>query len=810
MAARKGKKRIETEKAKKQNVWAVICLALALFLAFSIYFDMTAVVGQWLKALSKGMFGVSAYLIPIFFGYIGVDLIRPRSRSPYFKIAAGVGILLVLSMGQYLFCDEMYVETFNFVSFWNGGNALACGGVLGGLIAFPLIFCISRWGLGLLLVAALICAIIGITDRTLYDFYKAIRRFIQKCMPPERVEAEVMEEESEEEPIRETVHSRRKKMHIDVPVDAYPVEKISDEDATPMLEEAGKLDVKQNSAGGMFPVFAFDDVNPNAYVDPADLSVADKSAEQAAEPIQGEPIEVASTPVQPDSEVFQIPEPTVGEQMPIYEYPPLSLLQRAKKTGGTSQSEVEYTTKKLLSTLHDFGVEATMLGVSAGPNVTRYELQPHAGVKVSKITSLSDDIALSLAATQIRIEAPIPGKAAVGIEIPNQSSGTVFIRELLECEDFANAKSSLTVALGKDISGKNIYADLSKMPHLLIAGATGSGKSVCINSILMSLLYKASPEEVKLIMIDPKVVELGVYNSIPHLFVPVVTNPKKAAGALQWACSEMDRRYNLFQSANVREINSYNEYVETHTENEELQTLPKIVVVIDELADLMMVAAKEVEDHICRLCQKARAAGIFLIIATQRPSVDVVTGLIKANVPSRIAFAVSSGVDSRVIMDAVGAEKLLGRGDMLYRPIGANKPHRIQGCFVSDEEVEKVVAFIKKNAGEASYDESAIQRIDEMASGGKGGGTQESGGESDEDEMLMPAIACVVEAGMASTSFLQRRLKLGYSRAARLIDLMEEKGIVGPFEGSKPRAVKMTMAEFQEMKLGRGDVEETE
>lgn len=806
MATKKGKKRIEMEKTKRQNVWAVVCIALALFLAFSIYFDMTAVVGQALKAFTKGMLGISAYLIPIFFAYIGIDMIRPGSRSPYFKVAAGIALLLVLSVGQYLFCDALYIDTFDFAAFWNGGNALACGGVLGGLIAFPLIFCISRWGLGLLLVAALICAIIGITDRTLYDFYKAIRRFIQKCMPPERMEAEVMgDEEAEEQPPQETVQSRRKKMHIDVPVDSYPVEEISDEDATPMLEEPGKLNVKQNTDGGIFPVFAFNDVKPESYVDPADFSTA-KTAEVPAE----QPIEVESKEVVEDSEAFEIPEPVTGKQVPIYEYPPLSLLQRAKKTGGTSQSEVEYTTRKLLSTLHDFGVEATMLGVSAGPNVTRYELQPHAGVKVSKITSLSDDIALSLAATQIRIEAPIPGKAAVGIEIPNQSSGTVFIRELLECEDFANAKSSLTVALGKDISGKNIYADLSKMPHLLIAGATGSGKSVCINSILMSLLYKASPEEVKLIMIDPKVVELGVYNSIPHLFVPVVTNPKKAAGALQWACSEMDRRYNLFQAANVREINSYNEYVETHEENEELQTLPKIVVVIDELADLMMVAAKEVEDHICRLCQKARAAGIFLIIATQRPSVDVVTGLIKANVPSRIAFAVSSGVDSRVIMDAVGAEKLLGRGDMLYRPIGANKPHRIQGCFVSDEEVEKVVGFIKKNAGETSYDESAIQRIDEMASGGKGGAAPENGGEGDEDEMLMPAIACVVEAGMASTSFLQRRLKLGYSRAARLIDLMEEKGIVGPFEGSKPRAVKMTMAEFQEMKLGRGNVEEAE
>ena len=588
---------------------------------------------------------------------------------------------------------------------------------------------------------------------------------------------------------------------LDVPIETYEVADDGlDEDGQPIeeFEEAVPAPVTapippENETG--LSVFTYDDVDKSRNIAPEDIGS-----------IGGDPVEINAEEAEElsgESEEFDIPEPAKAEQMPMYVFPPLSLLQKPKFSGGTGKDEVEYNSKKLLETLKDFGVEAKMLGVSIGPNVTRYELQPQAGTKVSKITGLSDDIALSLAATQVRIEAPIPGKAAVGIEIPNQSASTVYIRDLLDSDDFTQAKSPLTVALGKDISGKNIYADLSKMPHLLIAGSTGSGKSVCINTILMSLLYKSSPEDVKLILIDPKVVELSIYNKIPHLFIPVVTDPKKAAGALHWACSEMDRRYNLFTEFSVRDMNSYNEAA-AQRGDEEHQPLPRIVVVIDELADLMMVASKEVEEHICRLCQKARAAGIFLILATQRPSADVVTGLIKANVPSRIAFAVSSGVDSRVIMDTVGAEKLLGRGDMLYRPIGANKARRIQGCFVSDDEVENVVDFIRNNVGEADYDDSAIQKIEEMSRHDNGKGGAAPSEDEDEDEMLMPAIECVVEAGMASTSFLQRKLKLGYSRASRIVDMMEEMGIVGPFEGAKPRAVKMTPSELQEMKLQRG------
>lgn len=789
------REKLEARRQKQQNnLIAISLIVVALFVALSVYFSVEQL--GWLAAFGKGLLGVSIYLLPIALIYIAVSVVRPANRvSTPIKVAGSIAILFVVGMTHYLFCDASFTEKLDLALLWQGSTQLQCGGVIEGIIAVPLIMIISRWGLGIILAAIALFSGLSVTDRTVYDMCHAIAEFFRsmKGVPAEQPEVvgadKIIDTEGKEEPVADKAPAvYRLDTDIDAPIERYDVPSDGmDENGEPLEAEdiQPPATVEPVEIRGL-SVFTHDDVDPEHNIDSADLGQA------------------VSTEIE-EAEEFSIPEPKQGEQVSMYVFPPLDLLQKPKFSGGTSKDEVEYNSQKLIETLHDFGVEAKMLGVSVGPNVTRYELQPHAGTKVSKITGLSDDIALSLAATQVRIEAPIPGKAAVGIEIPNQSSGTVYIRDLLDSPDFSVAKSPLTVALGKDISGKNIYADLSKMPHLLIAGSTGSGKSVCINTILMSLLYKASPEDVKLIMIDPKVVELGVYNSVPHLFVPVVTDPKKAAGALHWACSEMDRRYNLFQELNVREISSYNNEINKQP-NGEYTALPRIVVVIDELADLMMVASKEVEEHICRLCQKARAAGIFLIIATQRPSVDVVTGLIKANVPSRIAFAVSSGTDSRVILDAVGAEKLLGRGDMLYKPIGANKPHRIQGCFVSDDEVENVVQFIKNNMGEASYDDTAIRKIDEMSvtQNGKGTGAVSDSDGDDEDEMLMPAIECVVEAGMASTSFLQRKLKLGYSRAARLVDVMEEMGIVGPFEGSKPRSVKLSMSELQEMKLQRG------
>jgi len=496
------------------------------------------------------------------------------------------------------------------------------------------------------------------------------------------------------------------------------------------------------------------------------------------------------------------------EQPPVeqYVYPPVDLLSEPKLPSDDDISEeLKSNAARLVDTLSSFGVQTRIVNISRGPAVTRYELQPSAGVKISRITSLADDIALNLAAAGVRIEAPIPGKAAVGIEVPNKVVSTVSIREVIDSQKFADASSRLSVALGRDISGEIALADLSKMPHLLIAGSTGSGKSVCINTFIISLLFKSSPDEVKLLMVDPKVVELGIYNGIPHLLVPVVTDPRKAAGALNWAVSEMLHRYQAFADNGVRDLKGFNKLAAT---KDGIKPMPQIVIIIDELADLMMAAPNDVEDAICRLAQMARAAGMHLVIATQRPSVDVITGVIKANIPSRVAFAVSSQVDSRTILDGSGAEKLLGRGDMLFAPVGSSKPTRIQGCFVSDEEVERVVEFIK-NGGNATYDNGIIEEIEknavaEKSKGGSSGGN-DGGGFEAEDEMLPAAIEVVVEAGLASTSLLQRRLKLGYARAARIVDVMEEKGIVGPFEGSKPRQVLITKERWMEMKLNQSE-----
>ena len=504
-------------------------------------------------------------------------------------------------------------------------------------------------------------------------------------------------------------------------------------------------------------------------------------------------------------EVLQLEHAMVVEDE-NYEYPPIELLGKAPKKGikGGAKALTD-TETRLQKTLYSFGVSAKVENVSVGPAITRYELKPAEGVRVSKIANLADDIALNLAAETIRIEAPIPGKQAVGIEVPNKEKEAVHLREVLESEEFQNNKSKLTVALGKDVAGNIQLADIAKMPHVLIAGSTGSGKSVCINTIISSIIYNAKPSEVKMVMVDPKVVELSVYNGIPHLLIPVVTDPKKAAGALAWAVQEMDNRYNLFAAKGVRDIKGYNKAIE---KEEGQGKLPQIVIIVDELADLMMIAAKDVEEAICRLAQKARAAGMHLVIATQRPSVDVITGLIKANVPSRIAFAVSSQVDSRTILDSVGAEKLLGKGDMLFFPTGYPKPVRVQGAFVSDEEVEKIVGFVKQN-GTANYSEDILETIENSNKTEKEL-IQEQAEDDDTDPFLMDAIDAVVEQGQASTSFIQRRFKVGYARAGRIIDQMEERGIISGYQGSKPREVLITKERLDELKMGTNSQETEE
>ena len=547
----------------------------------------------------------------------------------------------------------------------------------------------------------------------------------------------------------------------------------------------------------------------------AENAVAMRSAPDAdgwisitAEPVEEKDISslVAAAMEKPAASEQAAAQTPVEDAEPVdtfqYQYPPIELFERSPdESDPTAQDELKANAQKLVDTLESFGVRTRVLDISRGPAVTRYEVQPMAGVKISRITSLADDIALNLAVADVRMEAPIPGKPAVGIEVPNHKRQAVYIRSVFESQSFLRMSSPLGIALGKDIAGVAQVADLCKMPHLLIAGSTGSGKSVCVNSIIMSLVFRSSPEDVKLLLIDPKVVELAEYNGIPHLLMPVVTEPKKAAGALGSAVQEMERRYRMFAENNVRDIKSFNKLA---AERPDLEKMPYIAIVIDELADLMMVVGKDVEDSICRIAQKARAAGMHLIVATQRPSVDVITGLIKANIPSRIAFAVSSQVDSRTILDGAGAEKLLGQGDMLFMPVGAPKPTRIQGTFVRDEEISRVLDFIKSSAT-VQYDEAMIEAMEKHAiqDGKKGSSGADSDEDSDSDPMFKQAVEVVIDAGQASTSLLQRRCKLGYARAARIMDEMEQKSIIGPYEGAKPRAVLISRQQWLEMQMNQ-------
>lgn len=761
----------------RRELWALLLFALAVLLVFLAFVEGKSAWTFMHNALF-GISGICAYILPIFVGAAAVLCAMDGTRPNFaLRLAECVGLTVLFQAAVDVFrTSETALETYgeHLLAAYRAGVEVKGGGFVGALLGNLLFRAFGKVGAAVVACLLLFILLMLITGTTLMRLLQTLARPVKKmetqAQENYRVAKERRAEKAKEDPSK-----------WDIPLDDEPPkkpEKAKKSAAVPPAEQAGGEPVQKE----LFEAEPAESEPPT----PAKTAPAAPVAEEKADPV-------------PAAEPEREAEPAAES----YRFPLLNLLKENKRPGGaTSEKELRATAENLVDVLRSFGVETRVLDISRGPTVTRYELQPSAGVKISKITGLADDIALNLATAGVRIEAPIPNKAAVGIEVPNKANAMVGVREIIESPEFQNAKSKLTVAMGRDIAGKAVTADIAKMPHGLIAGSTGSGKSVCINTIIMSLLYRATPDEVKFLMIDPKVVELSIYNGIPHLLVPVVTDPRKAAGALGWAVQEMERRYRLFAENDVRNLEGYNHLADM---SDDMVRMPQVVIIIDELADLMMTASKDVEDAICRIAQKARAAGMHLIIATQRPSVDVVTGLIKANVPSRIAFAVSSQTDSRTILDIGGAEKLLGKGDMLFCPVGANKPTRVQGCFVSDEEVESVVEYIKTHCdGESSYDNAVSDEIEKLAAaqndkGQKGGDTE---GEV-LDAMIEQAIECVVESGMASTSLLQRRLKLGYARAARIVDQLESLGVVGPYEGSKPRKVLMTKAQLLERQANK-------
>jgi len=784
---------------EKRQLKAVIWFALAVFFLFVVLIKGQNV-WTWIHNQIFGIFGVMAFFFPVFLGFIAVTYAFENiSSSVKLKATGAVVLVALVDAAVDVFSRHQPDATFwgHIVDAYSSGMELKSGGFLGAIIGHPIYVAFGNVGAAITIILLIFVLLMVITGTTLMSFFKGMYKPVKTISE----QAENAYHERQEKSDKKKELKVLKGFNVDIPVD--------DADKTePVLNAKQRKVVDAYHGKATQTEFKLEPPAEGAedkdiMADALDVAVKEEEQkkeaeikEKAAKLKEEEKIDFTEETIKFTEDL----EEKDGSADNGYNFPPLNLLKESE-VNEASAAGSEVTAERLVETLRSFGVETKIVNISRGPTVTRYELQPCAGVKISKITNLADDIALNLATAGVRIEAPIPNKAAVGIEVPNKSSDVVGVRGILESTAFTSAKSKLTFALGRDIGGNAVVSDIAKMPHGLIAGATGSGKSVCINSIIISLLYKADPEEVKLLMIDPKVVELGIYNGIPHLLVPVVTDPRKASGALGWAVSEMEKRYRMFADRGVRDLAGYNRFVE-NLNDPEIQKMPHIVIIIDELADLMMTAPKEVEDSINRIAAKARAAGMHLIIATQRPSVDVVTGVIKANIPTRIAFAVSSQVDSRTILDSAGAEKLLGRGDMLFSPVGSNKPNRIQGCFVSDEEVEKVVEFIK-TGGTANYDDNVMVEIERQAAIEKKQKTGLAEDGPSDDPMLEEAIKVVVENGMASTSLLQRKLKLGYARAARIVDMMHERGIVGPYEGSKPRKVLITAEQLMERELSK-------
>ncbi len=796
MAAKRKKRtaqKTRKEESGRRQLYAVIMFAVALFLLFLVFIPGENV---WfaIHNFLFGVFGVTAYFYPFILGLVAVLFALDKvSSSVSTKVTES--IVFVMLIGG---CIDIFGKQIDGITFWEHlvnayelGMDKKSGGFLGALLGKPICLAFGKTGAAITVILLMFVLLMILTGTTLIAFFKAMAKPVKAVSEQAENAYHAMAEREEKKKEKEL--KVIKGFNVDIPVDDIP-EKRSKKKTT--LDEKSRRLVDSYYDGEVpeeqLPIEEEPDVLNEALDETAREAEENKEAPEKIK-------------VDFEAETAKVTEEIENAVINTYKFPPTTLLKQSNSINEkTLSAELESTGERLVEVLKSFGVETRVVDISRGPTVTRYELQPCAGVKISKITNLADDIALNLAAAGVRIEAPIPNKAAVGIEVPNKASAVVGVREIIESTAFVASKSKLTVAMGRDIGGNVVVADIAKMPHGLIAGATGSGKSVCINSIIMSILYKASPEDVKLLMIDPKVVELGVYNGIPHLLIPVVTDPRKAAGALGWAVGEMEQRYKMFADRNVRDIEGYNRFVETLVDEPEIKKMPHVVIIIDELADLMMTAPREVEDSINRIAAKARAAGMHLLIATQRPSVDVVTGVIKANIPSRIAFAVSSQIDSRTILDGAGAEKLLGRGDMLFSPIGSTKPKRVQGCFVSDEEVEKVANFVKGNST-VEYDDNIMVEIERQAAMEKQKQTGLEEDAPDTDPMLEEAIKVVVENGMASTSLLQRKLKLGYARAARIVDEMENRGVVGPYEGSKPRKVLITKEQLMELKAGETD-----
>ncbi len=793
----------------RREVGGGVCLLLALCVVVS-YFQADAIVLNLLGDLLKGLTGYGYWLAAPALALAGVNLLAHRGRPVALRTVCTLVTPVLLGAILHLFLYQGETVTGlgpMMKSLWAHGLLLKSGGaVAGGLAAGMkrLVGTMVSVIVLLLLLAAAVFAALRVSPRELVQ--RARDRVPYEPQPgPER-------------PARPE-RPRRQRPSVDVPLDDAPAprEKTADRRSEPPEEplprKKGKGFFSRRGEDVMTPDQVLRPQEPEPAPEPQPTAQPESEPAPQPEKKSRRSQESAAREVEQHAqEVSQAIEEELAEPEEAYQYPPVILLDQNNDDNYTEVgAELRNNSRRLAQTITSFGVDAKPGDVVHGPSVTRYEFTLDQGVKLSKLTNLADDIALALGSGGVRI-APIPNKSSVvGIEVPNRVVTAVRIRDVIDSRAFAEHRSRVAFAVGKDIGGNCIVGDIARLPHVLIAGTTGSGKSVCTNSLIVSLLYKSTPEEVRFIMVDPKMVELAPYNGIPHLLIPVVTDPKKAAGALQWAVYEMMKRYKLFSENGVKDLAGFNALAQR---NEELKKMPTVVVVIDELADLMLVAAKEVEESICRVAQMGRAAGMHLVIATQRPSSDVITGLMKANIPSRIAFAVASSLESRIILDTTGAEKLVGKGDMLYAPLGAGKPTRVQGCFITPEEIERVVDYVKQS-GEAEYSQDVMDKIEQAVKekekgGGKSAGAPEPAGDSPDDELLTAAVDVVLETGQASVSMLQRRLKLGYARAARLVDQMEERGYVGPFEGSKPRQLLIDKAKWQELKMAKAPAPEPE